>query len=100
MVVQPCLPGTIMFRRQNNMLSRIPLIAAFVCALLFFAIPAHAYAPPYAEILIDPATGAVLHAVNADTTTQPASLTKMMTLFLAFDSLDKGELTLDQLIPV
>ena len=88
-----------MFRRQNIMPSRIPLIAAFVCALLFFATPAHA-APPYAEFLLDPATGAVLHAVNADTTTQPASLTKMMTLFLAFDALDKGDLALDQLIPV
>ena len=88
-----------MFRRQNIMPSRIPLIAAFVCALLFFTTPAHA-APPYAEFLLDPATGAVLHAVNADTTTQPASLTKMMTLFLAFDALDKGDLALDQLIPV
>lgn len=67
-----------MFRRQNIMPSRIPFIAAFVCALLFFTTPSHA-APPYAEILIDPATGTVLHAVNADTTTQPASLTKMMT---------------------
>lgn len=88
-----------MFRRQNIMLSRIPLFAAFVCALMFFATPARA-APPYAEFLLDPATGAVLHAVNADVTTQPASLTKMMTLFLAFDALDKGDLTLDQLIPV
>src|SRR3954469_19620043 len=99
MVVQQCPPGTIMFRRQNIMPSRMPLIAALVCALMFFATPARA-APPYAEILLDPATGAVLHAVNADSTTQPASLTKMMTLFLAFDSLDKGELTLDQMIPV
>lgn len=88
-----------MFRRQNIMLSRIPLFAAFACALLFFATPAHA-APPYAELLLDPATGAVLHAVNADVTTQPASLTKMMTLFLAFDALDKGDLALDQLVPV
>jgi D-alanyl-D-alanine carboxypeptidase len=88
-----------MFRRQNIMLSRIPLFAAFVCALMFFATPARA-APPYAEFLLDPASGAVLHAVNADVTTQPASLTKMMTLFLAFDALDKGDLTLDQLVPV
>jgi D-alanyl-D-alanine carboxypeptidase len=99
MVVQQCLPGTIMFRPQNIMPSRIPLFAAFVCALMFFAAPVHA-APPYAEFLLDPATGAVLHAVNADTATQPASLTKMMTLFLAFDALDKGDLALDQVVPV
>ncbi len=88
-----------MFRRTNIMLSRITLFAAFACALMFFTTAARA-APPYAEFLLDPATGAVLHAVNADSPTQPASLTKMMTLFLAFDALDKGDLALDQMIPV
>ncbi|WP_192499284.1 D-alanyl-D-alanine carboxypeptidase family protein [Skermanella pratensis] len=88
-----------MFRRSIEMPSRFSLVAAIVCALLF-PLPASAAPPPYAELLIDPATGVVLHAQNPDLPTQPASLTKMMTLFLAFDSLDKGELALDQFIPV
>ncbi|UEM22194.1 D-alanyl-D-alanine carboxypeptidase [Skermanella mucosa] len=88
-----------MFRRSIDLPSRISLVAAIVCALLF-PLRAEAAPPPYAELLIDPATGVVLHAQNPDLPTQPASLTKMMTLFLAFDSLDKGELTLDQFIPV
>ena len=88
-----------MFRRSIDLPSRISLVAAIVCALLF-PLSAEAAPPPYAELLIDPATGVVLHAQNPDLPTQPASLTKMMTLFLAFDSLDKGELALDQFIPV
>src|SRR3546814_13051469 len=42
----------------------------------------------------------VLHAVNADTRNYPASLTKMMTLYLVFEALEKGTITLDQALPV
>ncbi|MBP2228643.1 D-alanyl-D-alanine carboxypeptidase [Azospirillum agricola] len=56
--------------------------------------------PVAAEILMDAATGAVLRAHNADVPTYPASLTKMMTLLLAFEALDRGQLRLDQPLPV
>ncbi|MAH83431.1 MAG: hypothetical protein CBB68_03595 [Rhodospirillaceae bacterium TMED8] len=48
----------------------------------------------YASIVIDANSGQVLHATNADTRNYPASLTKMMTLFLVFEALDVGEWTL------
>jgi D-alanyl-D-alanine carboxypeptidase len=54
----------------------------------------------YASIIIDADTGEVLHEVNADGTNYPASLTKMMTLYLAFEALDNGQLKLDQKLPV
>ena len=54
----------------------------------------------YASIVVDVDTGQVLHAVNADTRNYPASLTKMMTLYLVFEALEKGTLTLDQKLPV
>lgn len=54
----------------------------------------------YAAIVIDANTGQVLHAANADTRNYPASLTKMMTLYLAFDALEAGRLTLSQRITV
>jgi D-alanyl-D-alanine carboxypeptidase len=54
----------------------------------------------YASIVVDADTGQVLHAVNADTRNYPASLTKMMTLYLVFEALEKGTLTLDQRLPV
>jgi len=54
----------------------------------------------YASIIIDADTGEVLHEVNADSLNYPASLTKMMTLYLVFEAIDNGQLTLDQRLPV
>ena len=53
-----------MFRRQNIMPSRIPLFVVLRSALFFSP---HQCAPhrPTRRSLVDPATGAVLHAVNA-----------------------------------
>ena len=54
----------------------------------------------YADIVIDASSGEVLHAANADTMNYPASLTKMMTLYLLFDALERGKIRLDQGLPV
>lgn len=54
----------------------------------------------YAAIVIDAQTGAVLHAENADEPRYPASLTKMMTLYLAFEALDQGKLSLEDRLTV
>src|SRR6266576_6077038 len=48
-----------------------------------------------AAIVVDGATGKVLYARNPDAIRYPASLTKMMTLYLLFDSLDKGTIAID-----
>jgi D-alanyl-D-alanine carboxypeptidase len=52
------------------------------------------------SIVIDAETGRVLSEMNADAITYPASLTKMMTLYLTFDALNAGRLRLDQYLPV
>jgi D-alanyl-D-alanine carboxypeptidase len=52
-------------------------------------------AAPYAEIVVDANSGAVLHATNPDARRHPASLTKIMTLYLLFEQLDAGKLKLD-----
>ncbi len=59
-----------------------------------------AFAPVKSSIIIDARTGEVLSESNADAITYPASLTKMMTLFLTFKALDSGRLRLDQRLPV
>src|SRR6266566_8396611 len=48
-----------------------------------------------AAIVVDGATGKVLYARDPDAIRYPASLTKMMTLYLLFEALDKGTITLD-----
>ncbi|QDC08306.1 D-alanyl-D-alanine carboxypeptidase [Oceanicola sp. D3] len=57
-----------------------------------------ANAAPYAAMVIDARTGEVLHSRNADTRLHPASLTKMMTLYVAFQAVEHGELSLDSKI--
>ena len=54
----------------------------------------------YASIVIDYDTGRVLHESNADTRNYPASLAKMMTLYLAFEALERGDITLDRKLKV
>src|SRR4051794_40060106 len=58
------------------------------------------YNPPYAAIVIDAKTGGVLHAANPDAPRHPASLTKIMTLYLLFERLESGKITLDTQMPV
>ncbi|MES0863194.1 D-alanyl-D-alanine carboxypeptidase family protein [Ruegeria sp. SCPT10] len=62
--------------------------------VLSFA-PFKSLAAPYAAMVIDARTGEVLHSRNADTRLHPASLTKMMTLYIAFEAVRNGEITLD-----
>ncbi len=54
----------------------------------------------YASIVVDARTGQVLHADNPDRWVYPASLTKIMTLYMVFEALDRGELDLDQRLHV
>jgi len=57
-------------------------------------------AAPYADYVIDARTGEVLHQTNADTRLHPASLTKMMTLYICFEAIEHGEISLDTMVTV
>jgi D-alanyl-D-alanine carboxypeptidase len=56
---------------------------------------AEEYAPPFSSLVIDGNNGEVLQASNADAMRHPASLTKIMTLYLLFEELDAGRIRLD-----
>jgi D-alanyl-D-alanine carboxypeptidase len=60
----------------------------------------HAQAAPYADIVVDGNSGSVLHATNPDAKRHPASLTKIMTLYLLFEQLEAGKLRLDSPLEV
>ncbi len=69
---------------------------AFFCAILSLqASPAQA---GYAHFIMDANTGKVLAAQNADVLNHPASLTKMMTLYMTFEALHAGRIRWDQKI--
>jgi D-alanyl-D-alanine carboxypeptidase len=78
--------------------ARISLIAVVAAAIL--AGPVAASARVHSSIVVDAQTGAVLEAHNADVRTYPASLTKLMTLYLTFQQLSSGKMTLQQELPV
>jgi D-alanyl-D-alanine carboxypeptidase len=54
----------------------------------------------YSSIVIDARSGDVLEQVNADQPRHPASLTKMMTLYLTFEALRDRRISLGQAVPV
>lgn len=56
--------------------------------------------PPETSLVIDMNEGKVLHAQNANLRIYPASLTKVMTLYLTFEAMEKGKLSIYQEVPV
>lgn len=79
------------------------LAAAF--ALIAVALPGHAAAPPFdtpapVAFMKDLSSGAILYSKDADRRIPPASMAKMMTVYVAFDLIKKGELKLDQTFQV
>ena len=76
--------------RQNAVLT-----AVIAAAGLMLCAPQAALAR-YAAMVIDAQTGQALHSVNPDTRNYPASLVKMMTLYMVFDALERGKLQMKQ----
>lgn len=77
-------------------LNPMPMLWALTMLVMLAALSAGpARAAPYAAMVMDARTGEVLHSRNADTRLHPASLTKMMTLYIAFEAVRNGEISLD-----
>src|SRR3954466_7676032 len=79
------------------------LIAATASVLLASAAPATAPqfdTPAQYAYLIDLSSGAVLYAKNADARMPPASMAKMMTTEVAFELIDKDQLSLNKMCTV
>lgn len=76
------------------------LALSALCMALLLLAPILAKAAPFAGIVMDARTGQVLWEHNADTRLHPASLTKMLTLYIAFDAVKRGEVSLDDMVTV
>ncbi len=79
--------------------------SAVLCSLLALALAgrpaaAQVWSDRYASLVIDAASGSILEQVNADEPRYPASLTKLMTLYMAFEALRDHRIGLDQVVPV
>ncbi len=74
--------------------------SGFIICLLFFLTGSVSAFAGQAQILVDASTGSILQAKGADELNRPASLTKMMTLYLTFEALGRGKLSWDEQIPI
>lgn len=75
------------------------MASAVLLAVSAIASPANAD-PKYAGIVVDARNGKVLYSADADSLRYPASLTKMMTLYLTFEALEAGRISPDTRVPV
>ncbi len=83
-------------------------LAFAVAMTLALTVPTPGQAPPvaqsdnlkYAAIVLDAESGEVLFARHANAPRYPASITKVMTLYMAFDALERGKIRLDDRIVV
>ncbi|MDQ2090099.1 D-alanyl-D-alanine carboxypeptidase family protein [Marimonas arenosa] len=81
-----------------NLLAR--MITGLVAAV-FLSLPAHAFeTQARAAYVVDYNTGTVLLAKNADTPLPPASMSKLMTLYVAFEAIRDGRLSVSEKLPV
>src|SRR5215470_7916433 len=82
------------------------LLFAFVTFLHVASAPAEAKSkvkripPTAAAIIVDAESGSVLYETNSGARTYPASLTKMMTLYLLFEAIEAKQVKLDDMLPV
>ncbi|MQX37940.1 D-alanyl-D-alanine carboxypeptidase [Roseospira navarrensis] len=67
--------------------------------MLVLIMPGEA-AARYASIVVDASSGRIVHGRHIDTRLYPASMTKMMTLYLLFEALDSGRLDMDSRLSV
>lgn len=77
------------------------MLLILITAVNSFPVCAQAQPPEIgsqAAILMEASTGEVIYEKNADERRSPASITKIMTLILIFDALEKGQITLDEMV--
>ena len=91
-----------MFKRIQSKIARpasfcekLASLAAVLTLSIAVSVTPAAAAPKYAGIVIDTKTGKTLYSENADALRFPASLTKMMTLYLTFEALKRGKVKLN-----
>src|SRR5688500_4638552 len=95
------MASQIAVKARRGSLSQFRITFAFALSFLTLGILGVQSAdarPVQASIVVDAATGEVLSASNADTSTYPASLTKMMTLYLLFEAMQDGRVKLTDTI--
>jgi D-alanyl-D-alanine carboxypeptidase len=83
-----------------SLLGRIFRAISMIFVVSTLVVTSPLQAAPFAAIVMDGRTGEVLYEKNANARLHPASLTKMMTLYIVFQEIEAGRLTLDTKVTV
>ncbi|MGV1869374.1 SPOR domain-containing protein [Agrobacterium rosae] len=103
------LKSSTVFKKLSAALGRTAGASSFVKVFMFAMAVATATAattqvanadPKFAGIVVDAKTGKVLYSEDPDGLRYPASLTKMMTLYLTFEALNSGRISLNSAVPI
>ena len=88
-------------RSGNFLVKLLAILSVAVTIIMVESVNAEAEAAnsKYAGIVVDAKSGNVLYSENADRLQYPASLTKMMTLYMTFEALEQGRIRLDTPVP-
>src|SRR5574344_228032 len=79
---------------------RYPERKQLVSSLPYKTVPAQLSVNAESAILIDTATGSILFEKNADEIIPPASMTKLVEMYVVFNAVKAGEVTLDDVVPL
>jgi D-alanyl-D-alanine carboxypeptidase len=88
------------FGKARFLLLLVVLAGCSAADTLTLPPPTEFAASKYAAVVIDANTGKMLYGVGSTSPRYPASLTKMMTLYLLFEAMDQGRVSRDTVIPV
>lgn len=83
-----------------NLIGRVRIHLMLLASLVVLALAGMAEARSFAAFIMDARTGQTLYSENADTRLNPASLTKMMTLYITFQEIEAGHISLDTMVTV
>ncbi|HMN38950.1 MAG TPA: SPOR domain-containing protein [Hyphomicrobium sp.] len=85
---------------MRRLLAQLAIAFVGFAACLQSTVPASARPARHAAMIIDANTGAVLHDDGGDEQRYPASLTKMMTLYLTFETIQQGRMTMSSMVTI
>jgi D-alanyl-D-alanine carboxypeptidase len=88
------------FQKLTAVLALLVLVAGCTTAAPESVLAVPAQPQKYAAIVVDASTGKTLFEVNSTSPRYPASLTKMMTLYMLFEAMESGRVTKQTRIPV
>jgi D-alanyl-D-alanine carboxypeptidase len=88
------------FGKARFLLLLVVLAGCSAADTLTLPPPTEFAASKYAAVVIDANTGKMLYGVSSTSPRYPASLTKMMTLYLLFEAMEQGRVTRATMIPV